>query len=105
MAVILCIQITKGAKMKRTTIMIPNELKTRATQHAKKIGMSLGGFVRESLEKAMEVENHRSGKDDEDPFFSDKTVFSGKSPSDLSANHDDYLYESNEVQTRNGTGS
>jgi hypothetical protein len=51
----------------------------------------------------MEVENHRSGKDDEDPFFSDKTVFSGKSPSDLSANHDDYLYGSNEVQTLRGT--
>jgi hypothetical protein len=90
--------------MKRTTIMIPNELKTLATRHAKKIGMSLGGFIRESLEKAMEVENHRSGKDDEDPFFSDETVFSGKSPSDLSANHDDYLYESNEVQTLHGTG-
>jgi hypothetical protein len=89
--------------MKRTTIMIPNELKTRATRHAKKIGMSLGGFIREALEKAMEVENHRSGKDDEDPFFSDKTVFSGKSPSDLSANHDDYLYASNEVQTLDGT--
>ena len=79
--------------MKRTTIMIPNELKTRATRHAKKIGMSLGGFIRESLEKAMEVENRRPGEDDEDPFFSDKAVFSGKSPSDLSANHDDYLYE------------
>jgi hypothetical protein len=89
--------------MKRTTIMIPSELKTRASLHAKKIGMSLGGFIRESLEKAMQVENHRSGEDDVDPFFSDKTVYSGKSPSDLSVNHDDYLYESNDVQTPHGT--
>ena len=58
MAVLLCIWNVKGANMKRTTIMIPNELKTRATQHAKKIGMSLGGFIRESLEKALEVGNH-----------------------------------------------
>jgi hypothetical protein len=89
--------------MKRTTIMIPNELKTRATQHAKKIGMSLSGFIRESLEKALEVGDHLSGKDDEDPFFRDKTVFSGKSPPDLSANHDAYLYESNEVEKPHGT--
>ena len=59
--------------------------------------------VRESLEKALEVGNHLSGKDDEDPFFRDKTVFSGKSPPDLSANHDAYLYESNEVEKPHGT--
>lgn len=89
--------------MKRTTIMIPNELKIRATRHAKKIGVSLGGFIRESLENALEVENRLSGKDDEDPFFSDTAVFSGESPPDLSTNHDAYLYESTEVQKPHGT--
>ena len=57
------------------------------------MGMPFGGFIRESLEKAMEAENNRSGKEDEAPFFSDNTVFSGKSHSDLSVNLDDYLYE------------
>ena len=78
--------------MKRTTIMIPEDLKMRAIVRAKIMEISLGGFIRESLEKALK----RPGKDgficDEDPFFADDAVFSGKAPSDLALNHDDYLY-------------
>ena len=39
--------------MKRTTIMIPEDLKIRATRRANAIGISLGEFIRESLEKAL----------------------------------------------------
>ena len=34
---------------------------------------------------------HRDRKDD--PFFADKAVWMGPVPSDLSANHDKYLYD------------
>ena len=39
--------------MKRTTIMIPEDLKIRATRRANAIGISLGEFIREPLEKAL----------------------------------------------------
>jgi len=39
--------------MKRTTVMIPEDLKIRAARRANTAGLSLGGFIRESLEKAL----------------------------------------------------
>ena len=39
--------------MKRTTVMLPEDLKNRAIRHANAIGISLGVFIRESLEKAV----------------------------------------------------
>jgi hypothetical protein len=74
--------------MKRTTIMLPAELKHRAKWLAREEGRSLGELVRESLEKrlAQDTRGH-------DPFFSDTAVFEGDVPSDLSINHDNYLYD------------
>jgi predicted HicB family RNase H-like nuclease len=37
--------------MDRTTIMLPPELKTRAANQAKKMKISLGQYIRETLEK------------------------------------------------------
>ena len=36
--------------MKRTTIMLPEELRVRAGERARKLGLSLGEFIRRSME-------------------------------------------------------
>ena len=78
--------------MKRTTIMLPDELKIRAINRANRKGISLGGFIRESLETALDTYNGNSPENDVDPFFTDVAVYDGQTPSDLSEKHDDYLY-------------
>ncbi len=75
--------------MKRTTVMIPEDLKIRAAKRANSVGVSLGGFIRESLEKALKSEV--AGTLD-DPFLSDNAIFEGDTPLDLAQNHDKYLY-------------
>jgi len=75
--------------MKRTTIMLPNDLRARAMRCAKERGDSLGGLVRDAL--AVILDNTPKGVA-EDPLFNDYAVFSGEAPSDLSRNHDRYLY-------------
>ena len=72
--------------MKRTTIMLPPELKARAEREAGIRGVSLGELIRLSLEAAL---SHDRG---EDPLFADKAVFRGDAPEDLSTDHDAYLY-------------
>jgi len=76
--------------MKRTTVMIPEDLKMRALKHANMTGISLGGFIREALERALQLQN--GDKLVDDPFFTDRVVFNGETPSDLARNHDEYLY-------------
>ena len=75
--------------MRRTTIMIPDDLKIRAARQANAIGLSLGGFIREALEKALKSDN--TGKLD-DPFLADNAVHEGDTEVDLAQNHDKYLY-------------
>jgi len=76
--------------MKRTTVMIPEDLKIRAAKRANAVGISLGEFIRESLEKALKT-NPADVLDD--PFLSDNAVFEGETPVDLALDHDKYLYE------------
>jgi predicted DNA-binding protein len=75
--------------MNRTTIMIPQELKIRANNLARKRGISLGELIRETLEKlcANNIKKTR------DPFFADEGIYTDKTPRDLSEKHDDYLYK------------
>lgn len=75
--------------MKRTTIMLPEELKLKAEKRANKIGVSLGGFIRLSLEAQLKQRKNISYKDS---LFEDNTVFDGNVPDDISVNHDKYLY-------------
>jgi hypothetical protein len=75
--------------MKRTTVMIPDDLKTRAVNRAQSEGISFGEFIRVSLERALRA-GHNEYSDD--PFLSDNSVYEGDSPSDLAQNHDKYLY-------------
>lgn len=72
--------------MKRTTVMLPHDLKARAANEARRRGVSLGSLIRSSLEAMLGVGVAT------DPLFADSVVYEGESPADLSANHDDYLY-------------
>ena len=76
--------------MDRTTIMLPPELKTRASNQAKKMRISLGQYIREALQKSLDMENRPEANDDS--FFLDNAVFNGTTPEDLVSDHDRYLY-------------
>lgn len=76
--------------MRRTTIMMPDDLRTKAMTRARSMGMSLGQFIRTALERALEDRNNTSPE--EDPLLDDRAVFDGEVPSDISKNHDSYLY-------------
>lgn len=76
--------------MKRTTVMIPEDLKIRASRRANAVGISLGEFIRESLEKALK--SIPAGSID-DPFLNDNAVYGGDTPVDLALDHDKHLYE------------
>jgi hypothetical protein len=75
--------------MRRTTVMIPDDLKIRAAKRANSTGLSLGGFIRESLEKALKSD--AAGAID-DPFLADNAVYEGDTEVDLAKNHNRYLY-------------
>jgi hypothetical protein len=75
--------------MKRTTIMLPDDLRRRALFRARQKGVSLGELIRDSLDAALPSGTYEAGQD---PLF-DEVVFDGPAPADLSANHDKYLYD------------
>jgi hypothetical protein len=75
--------------MRRTTVMIPEDLKIRAARRANSTGLSLGGFIRESLERVLKSD--AAGTLD-DPFWADNAVYEGDAVVDLAKNHDIYLY-------------
>jgi hypothetical protein len=73
--------------MQRTTIMLPYDLKTKATRFAASHELTLGGLIRQALK---EVCLRKSAS--MDVFFADKDFYQGDTPGDLSSNHDNYLY-------------
>ncbi len=75
--------------MKRTTIMLPEDLRRRAIFRARQRGVSLGELIRDSLDAALPNVSYDTGKD---PLFED-AVFDGPAPRDLSTRHDKYLYD------------
>jgi plasmid stability protein len=79
--------------MNRTTIMLPEELKHRAQERAAAAGISFGELVRRSLAATVSTPPLERT---EDPLFADSGAYLGQAPSDLSEEHDQYLYE--EVQ-------
>ncbi len=79
--------------MNRTTIMLPEELKRQAQERAAAAGISFGELVRRSLTNTV---SKPPLERTEDPLFADSGTFLGQAPSDLSEEHDLYLYE--EVQ-------
>jgi hypothetical protein len=74
--------------MHRTTIMLPRELKVRAERRAREDGVSLGEFVRRSVELSL----GQPGEVAEDALFSDHALYDGEVPAGYSTDHDEYLY-------------
>lgn len=68
--------------------MLPGELKARALRRAKQRGVSFGELVRESLAAMLSSAAPQSA----DSLLADRAVYNGKTPADLSAEHDRYLY-------------
>jgi hypothetical protein len=79
----------KVKAMHRTTIMLPEDLKSQAIEYASECGLSLGEIIRESLENWLKNRKQRSSND---PLFHDVPVYDGPVPDDYSINHDRYLY-------------
>ncbi len=79
--------------MKRTTVMLPVELKARAVRTARERGISFGELLRRALATAVETSAAESSY--ADPVFADSAVFEGEIPADLSSDHDGYLYGAN----------
>lgn len=75
--------------MKRTTVMIPEDLKNRASKRASSTGISLGSFIRESLERALRNDIPMVSND---PYLTDNAIYEGNTEPDLAQNHDKYLY-------------
>jgi len=75
--------------MERTTVMIPAGLKDRIELEAKRRGISMGSFIRHSLEQEL---NRRVPLSKNDSFFGDQQVFSGKVPGKDSLKFDDVIY-------------
>lgn len=69
-----------------THISLSAELRAKVDREAKARGMSLTGFVRESLELAI------THKPIEDSLFADTAVYCDDGPANAASNHDDYLY-------------
>lgn len=75
--------------MHRTTIMLPEELKSKVVEYARECGMSLGEVVRDSLARWLQERRKRPRKD---PLIDDVPVYDVPVPEDYSLNHDRYLY-------------
>ena len=76
--------------MKRTSVMLPADLKSRGMRTARQQGISFGELLRRSLQAA--VDSPASSYDD--PVYADAEVFDGPAPDDLASAHDRYLYGS-----------
>ena len=69
--------------------MLPYDLKAEVIRKARKRGVSLGQFIRESLEENLKRPSKPAKVD---PLLADEAVFTGRVPKDLSERHDEYLY-------------
>lgn len=68
-------------------ITLTPELQAQIEREAVARGMSVPEFVRETLERAIRQPPA------EDPLFADDAVHRDQGPTDLAAQHDDYLYD------------
>ena len=77
--------------MRRTTVMLPADLRRRAFRRAKEQGVSFGVIVRDSLDAALPALEESGG---DDPLFADGAVWRGRGPLALAREHDRFLYDS-----------
>ncbi len=91
----LCI---KEVSMTRTTIVLPENIKSIAVKNAQAEGISFGEFVRKSLEASIRVkskENKIYSRKHDSLFSGMKRLARSTKPGviDASVNHDKYLYD------------
>ena len=88
--------------MHRTTILLPEDLKRRASRLARLEGVSLSELIRSALEKRLAAEKSRA----RDSLWKalEPMDFPPDTPTDLAARHDDYLYEEYERDLRRERG-
>lgn len=86
--------------MHRTTILLPEDLKRRASKLAHREGVSLSELIRSALEEKLTARTSWA----DDPLWKalEPMDFPPDSPTDLAARHDDYLYEMLEEEHRQG---
>lgn len=77
--------------MKRTTVMLPADLRRRAFRRAKEQGVSFGVVVRDSLDSSLPALDDSCGADS---LLSDAVVWRGRAPRTLAREHDRFLYDS-----------
>jgi hypothetical protein len=75
--------------MSRTTVVLPEDLRLRAKERARRDGMSFAELVRQAVEARVGAPSDRT---EDDPLFGDIPVFEGVVPGTLSENHDAELY-------------
>jgi hypothetical protein len=73
--------------MKRTMIMLPDRLKSRAEKLARQEGVSLAELIRVTVEERVAKSNGHK----RDPLFADNCTYEDDLPGDVSANLDKYL--------------
>lgn len=76
--------------MIRTTLMLPDDLRRKGFDEARRRGISFGEFVRAAMRLALD----RAPRSEmvRDSFLDDRATYAGPVPADSSTNHDDYLY-------------
>ncbi len=67
--------------------MLPHQLKANAQREARRSGVSLGEFIRASMQEKLE----QQPKPRKRRFFPDDFTFTDNGPADLAANLDKYL--------------
>ncbi|MFQ5915888.1 MAG: ribbon-helix-helix protein, CopG family [Nitrospinota bacterium] len=77
---------------KKIQIYLPLELYHRSKEYAEMRGSSVASIVRESLEEYLAARTKEIRWED-DPITKAIGFIDGSGPSDLSSNHDRYLYE------------
>lgn len=77
--------------MKKTTILIPEELRYRADRKADQMGISFGQLAREAIDKYLQSNNDSDPS--KDPFFADRDFYEGRAPRDASVTYEESLYE------------
>jgi hypothetical protein len=75
--------------MKRTSVLLPPDLRNRADRRARQLGISFGELVRRALVRMLESAGTADGGD---AFLADGAVHRGDAPDGASIHHDDHLY-------------
>ena len=76
--------------MYRTTILLPEALKSACEDFARAHKMSLGELIRQQLKKVLNAPTADGGSPD--PLFSMFVPYAGTAPTNLALQHDEELY-------------